>query len=125
MSLKITTLIENLPDKEGKLQFEHGFSVWIETADKRILFDTGQSGAFTRNAAAMGIDLATADMVVLSHGHYDHTGGVPELLSIRKEKTLFYAGKEFFYQNISAWKTIAGNTTEIRLERSCFRSFTI
>jgi 7,8-dihydropterin-6-yl-methyl-4-(beta-D-ribofuranosyl)aminobenzene 5'-phosphate synthase len=96
MSLKITTLIENLPDEAGKLKFEHGFSVFIETADKRILFDTGQTGAFTKNAEDLGIDLQSVDMVILSHGHYDHTGGVPELLSVRKEQTLFYAGKEFF-----------------------------
>ena len=96
MSLKITTLIENLPDAGENLQFEHGFSVFIEAEGKRILFDTGQSGAFVKNAKMLGIDLSTVDMLVLSHGHYDHTGGVPEFLSVCKKKLPVYVGKEFF-----------------------------
>lgn len=96
MSLKITTLIENLPDKDGKLQFEHGFSAYIEAEGKQILFDTGQTGAFAENAGALGIDLSATDAVILSHGHYDHTGGVQTLLSIIKKKIPVYVGKEFF-----------------------------
>jgi len=96
MSLKITTLIENLPDWEGKLHFEHGLSVFIEADGKRLLFDTGQSGAFVENAKALGVDLLTVDAVVLSHGHYDHTGGVPELLKCLNKRMSFYIGKEFF-----------------------------
>jgi len=96
MSLKITTLIENMQDEKGQLACEHGFSVYIEINGKRILFDTGQTGAFVKNAEALGIDLSETDMVVLSHGHYDHTGGVPELLGKLKRKTPFYIGKEFF-----------------------------
>ncbi len=96
MSLKITTLIENMPDTEEKLAFEHGFSVWIEVEDKRILFDTGQSGSFVENAEVLGIDLSEVDVVVLSHGHYDHTGGVPALLKKLQMRTPFYIGKEFF-----------------------------
>jgi len=60
---------------------EHGLALWIETAGLRILFDTGQSGAFAANARALGMPLATADMLVLSHGHYDHTGGVAHALA--------------------------------------------
>jgi len=54
----------------------HGLSVYIETAGRRILADTGQNGITWDNAAALGIDLAAVDTVILSHGHYDHTGGV-------------------------------------------------
>ncbi len=96
MSLKITTLIENTADSEEKLTFEHGFSVWVEAGDKRILFDTGQSGSFVENAEALGIDLSEVDVVVLSHGHYDHTGGVPALFKKLRKRTPFYIGKEFF-----------------------------
>lgn len=96
MSLKITTLIENLPDAEGHLACEHGLSVLVEFDGTRILFDTGQSGAFVKNAEALGVDLGLVDGVVLSHGHYDHTGGVPELLKRLKRKTPVYIGKEFF-----------------------------
>lgn len=96
MSLKITTLIENMPDTEGRLAYEHGFSVLVEFEGKKLLFDTGQTGAFVENAKRLGIDLASLDCVVLSHGHYDHTGGVPALLTKLKKKTPFYIGKEFF-----------------------------
>lgn len=97
MSLKITTLIENMAEESGKLAFEHGFSVLVETEEKKILFDTGQSGAFVGNADLLGIDLESVDMVVLSHGHYDHTGGVPKLLPRIRKKCPVYVGKEFFY----------------------------
>lgn len=109
MSLRIITLIENMPDDENRLAFEHGFSVFLEVNGKRILFDTGQSGAFVKNAEALGVKLSEVDAVVLSHGHYDHTGGVPELLPLLKEQTLVYVGKEFFlpkYKNLGegVWK---------------------
>lgn len=96
MNLKITTLIENTADESGKLAAEHGFSVWIETEEKKILFDTGQSGAFAENAKLLGVDLRTVDEVVLSHGHYDHTGGVPAFLKLQKKEVPIYIGKEFF-----------------------------
>ena len=68
MTLKITTLIENQPDEAGALAFEHGLSLYIEFAGKRLLFDTGQTGAFVDNARKLSVDLATLDAVVLSHG---------------------------------------------------------
>ena len=109
MSLKISTLIENLPDKDGKLKFEHGFSAYIEDDGMRVLFDTGQTGVFMENAKQLGIDLAATDAVILSHGHYDHTGGMPALLSIIKEEIPIYVGKEFFlpkykYLEDGTWK---------------------
>lgn len=73
-SVTITLLVNNHAG-EG-LVGEHGLSLWIETADTRILFDTGQSDAFVKNARVLGVHLERADSVVLSHGHYDHTGGI-------------------------------------------------
>ena len=96
MNLKITTLIENMPDAEEQLIYEHGFSVFLEVDGLRLLFDTGQSGRFVENAKALGVDLSETDLVILSHGHYDHTGGVPALLDKLEKKTPFYVGKEFF-----------------------------
>ena len=72
MELKITTLIENQPGQDGRLAFEHGLSLFIEFAGKRLLFDTGQTGAFADNAEKLSIDLSQLDAVILSHGHYDH-----------------------------------------------------
>lgn len=74
-AITITVLVDNVA-AEG-LAFEHGFSAWLEIAGRRLLFDTGQGTALEGNADKLGIDLRTADMLVLSHGHYDHTGGLP------------------------------------------------
>ena len=74
----ITILSDNQAGKN--LSAEHGLSIWIEIGSKRILFDTGQGATFDNNARALGINLAKTDMLVLSHGHYDHTGGIPYVL---------------------------------------------
>lgn len=68
-----------LPEPLGA---EHGLSFWIEYADTRILFDTGQSPLLLQNAERLGIDLSRADFIVISHGHYDHTGALSEVLRL-------------------------------------------
>ncbi len=73
-TITITILVDNRAN-EG-LVAEHGFSAWIETAGRRILFDTGQGVALAQNADALGVALSSAHALILSHGHYDHTGGV-------------------------------------------------
>lgn len=78
--VKIRILVDNLVN-EG-LAAEHGLSFWLEVDDKRILFDTGQGGILKNNADILGIDLRKTDMLVLSHGHYDHTGGIPYVLQL-------------------------------------------
>jgi len=76
--MRITILSDN---RAGQgLVAEHGLSLWIETKDMRILFDTGQGSTFQKNARVLGIDLGKTDILVLSHGHYDHTGGIPQVL---------------------------------------------
>jgi len=68
---------------------EHGFSLWVEGGRQKILFDTGASGLFAQNASRLGVDLATADHIVISHGHYDHTGGVPQALEACPQADVF------------------------------------
>ena len=73
--IQITTLVENVVYVKG-LQGEHGLSLLVEVGDRKVLFDTGASDLFIRNARLMGIDLREVDYLVLSHGHRDHTGGL-------------------------------------------------
>ncbi|MCE5219803.1 MAG: hypothetical protein LLF98_00675 [Clostridium sp.] len=65
MSLKITTLIENNSDENKSLLSEHGLSLYIETDEIKILFDTGQSGDFIKNAEKLKIDLNNLDYVIV------------------------------------------------------------
>lgn len=77
-TVKITVLADNRA-VDG-LESEHGLSLWIEAGDRRILFDTGQTTVALDNARKLGIELDQPDFLVLSHGHYDHTGGVHEII---------------------------------------------
>lgn len=77
--VRITVLVENTAQGQGLLA-EHGLAYWIEYGDKRILFDTGQGAVLEHNAAKLKIPLDQADAIVLSHGHYDHTGGLSRML---------------------------------------------
>lgn len=73
--MKVSILTDNMVYKRGFLG-EHGMSLLIDAGEKRYLFDTGQSQVFLHNAAKLGVDLKDLDGVILSHGHYDHCGGM-------------------------------------------------
>ncbi|WP_461205078.1 MBL fold metallo-hydrolase [Clostridium sp. DL1XJH146] len=75
MSIRIVTLMEDRELKNSELKNEHGLSFYIEKDEEIILFDAGKSGDFIYNADKLGIDLKKVKHVILSHGHYDHTGG--------------------------------------------------
>ena len=76
----ISILSDNRTADPERFQCEHGLSVLVQTPSAKILLDTGASGLFAANAAQMGIDLSDVDYVFLSHGHYDHTGGLKTFL---------------------------------------------
>ncbi|BBE31326.1 MBL fold metallo-hydrolase [Tepiditoga spiralis] len=65
---------------------EHGFSILIEKDNKKLLFDTGHTDVYMKNAKKLNLDLNEVDAIVLSHGHYDHAGGINYLL---KEESKF------------------------------------
>jgi len=73
--LSIKILTENLVRRRGLLA-EHGLSLWIEDDHECVLFDTGQTDVYCLNAALMGVDVSKAQAIVISHGHYDHGGGL-------------------------------------------------
>ena len=86
--MKITALVENTFCRENILA-EHGLSLYIETANHKILFDAGQSKAFARNAETLGVNLNKVDLAVLSHGHYDHGGGLKPFLELNKTAPIY------------------------------------
>jgi 7,8-dihydropterin-6-yl-methyl-4-(beta-D-ribofuranosyl)aminobenzene 5'-phosphate synthase len=96
--VKLTVLVDNAvePGSGLPLLSEHGLSVLMESDRARILFDTGQGRALARNMDFFGVDPESIDALVLSHGHYDHAGGVPILLEMRKSPLRVYHGPDFF-----------------------------
>ncbi|AZV58472.1 MBL fold metallo-hydrolase [Clostridium sp. AWRP] len=96
MNFKIVTLIENKPGVDPKLYSEHGLSLYIEVNGFKILFDTGQSGNFIKNAERLNVDLNNLNYVILSHGHYDHSGGFKKFVDKVKSPYKLIVGKEFF-----------------------------
>lgn len=90
--MKIFTLMENT-EKEENIRAEHGLSLYIETNNHKILSDCGCTDAFLDNARALGVDLHAVDSVFLSHGHYDHSGGILSFTGINSIATIYMQEK--------------------------------
>lgn len=88
MNVRVTVVVENAAPAKDTLA-EHGVAYWIEWGPRRVLFDCGQGKALEVNAGQLGISLATAEAVVLSHGHYDHSGGLATALRHAPKCALF------------------------------------
>jgi 7,8-dihydropterin-6-yl-methyl-4-(beta-D-ribofuranosyl)aminobenzene 5'-phosphate synthase len=84
MKTRITILCENSVGRRVG-SGEHGFSAFIETNRGNYLFDTGSGYSIVSNSLALSKDLRTVNKIFLSHGHYDHTGGLPEVLKLKGE----------------------------------------
>ena len=108
--MKISVLMENT-SRNPALEAEHGLSLYIETTDLRLLFDTGATGAFVSNAQKMGIDLAKVDALVLSHGHYDHGGGIERFLECNSRAPVYLSAHAFeeHYNGAGKYIGLAGN----------------
>jgi len=87
-NVRITILIENTAYQAG-LKTEHGLSLWIEYGNNKILFDAGQSDSLLYNAKTLAIDLAQINAIVISHGHYDHTGGLHSVINVASEARVY------------------------------------
>lgn len=86
--LKITSLVD---DRQGmpRLRYEHGLAFWIEADGHNFLFDTGVGEALLPNAKKLHIELERAEAVILSHGHYDHTGALERVFQVNSSIKLF------------------------------------
>ena len=100
--MEIITLIENeISEGSSGLKKEAGLSLFIRSGDMNILFDTGSSGAFADNAEKLGVDLTKVDFVVISHAHFDHTGGLERFFGINKEAKVYIreqATGQYYYK---------------------------
>ena len=86
--MRIINLIENTEGQRG-CAFAHGLSFYVETEKHRLLLDLGPSGETLQNARKLGVDLTEVDTVVLSHGHYDHSGGILPFADINDRAAIY------------------------------------
>ena len=106
--MRIVNLIENTPGAEGCL-YEHGLSFYIETKNHKLLVDTGASDAFIHNAKVLGVDLTKVDTVILSHGHYDHYGGILSFVAMNPTAKIYMqqnAAGEYYHKDETVEKYI-------------------
>ena len=99
--LKLTVICENSVFGPSGLIGEHGWSCYVETEGYSMLFDTGQGLGVLSNSLILRKDLRSIDAIVLSHGHYDHTSGLPAVLGISGPKPV-YAHPDIFL--VRYWK---------------------
>jgi len=98
--MKITALIENTrPEDKTDLEEEFGLSLYMQRDGQCILFDTGASDAFSRNAEKLGVDLKDVDVLVISHHHFDHGGGLGRFLEVNRKAKVYLrkCNEEDFY----------------------------
>jgi 7,8-dihydropterin-6-yl-methyl-4-(beta-D-ribofuranosyl)aminobenzene 5'-phosphate synthase len=88
--MTITVLAENtVAARSSGLRQEHGLSLHIALPGMSILYDTGASGVFADNAAKLGLDLAGVDLAVVSHGHFDHGGGLARFFELNRQSPVY------------------------------------
>lgn len=96
--MKVTVIVDNSVPISAKSPFlgEHGLSLLLETDSYKLLLDAGQSEAVVHNLSLLGIHACQLDAMAISHGHYDHTGGIPHILRHRRKPISIYAHEEIF-----------------------------
>lgn len=92
--MRLTVLLDNKTEKPD-VNAEWGLSILIEADGKKIIYDLGATDMVIDNAEVMGVDLEDVDAVAISHGHYDHTGGIPGFCQVN-DKAKIYIHKNAF-----------------------------
>ena len=96
--MRILNLVENEPGDSG-CEAAHGLSFYVETENHKLLFDSSPSEVVIRNAKMLGVDLTAVDTVILSHGHYDHSGGILPFVELNPRAKIYMqqnAGGEYY-----------------------------
>jgi 7,8-dihydropterin-6-yl-methyl-4-(beta-D-ribofuranosyl)aminobenzene 5'-phosphate synthase len=106
----VTVLCENTAGVPVKIIGEHGLSILIERGEDRLLFDTGQGMSLLPNASRLGKELSGVNHVALSHGHFDHTGGLADFLDATPHATVF-AHPDVFIERFAQFESPAGKQT--------------
>ena len=117
--MKIICLMENIA-RADNIVSEHGFSLYVETKNHKLLIDAGQSDAFAENAKSVGVDLSKVDMAMLSHVHYDHSGGLMKFAEINEKAPIYMqnnAGGEYYHTNDTLEKYIGIDKDILKLSQ--------
>lgn len=96
--MRIINLVENELGDSG-CEAAHGLSFYVETENHKFLFDSSPSEVVIRNAQMLGVDLTAVDTVILSHGHYDHSGGILPFVQLNPKAKIYIqqnAGGEYY-----------------------------
>lgn len=116
--VRISVIVENTSSKPN-IAAEHGLCLYIEACGHCFLFDLGQGDLFAQNANSMGINIAEAEFAIVSHGHYDHGGGIAHFLQLNKTAKIYLHRDAFglhyslkdnnFHKYIGLDQTLVGN----------------
>lgn len=120
--MKIVTLVEDTAGN-NQCQFEHGLSFYIETTKHKLLMDTGATDMSLQNARLLDIDLSQVDICILSHGHYDHSGGILPFTHINPSAKIYLknsAGKDYYNLTDNKEKYIGINKEILKLPQCIF-----
>ena len=104
--MKIICLMENTSENKN-MHIAHGLSLYVQTKNHNILFDSGPDDNFAVNAQRLGIDLKNVDIFVLSHGHYDHGGGLKRFMHINKRAKMYIHKNAFdahYALDVDVWR---------------------
>lgn len=120
--MKIINLIENTPGIPN-CGYEHGLSFYIETKNHKLLLDSGATDLFLHNAKILDIDLTKVDTMILSHGHYDHGGGIPAFLRINPDAHIYMKDscREDYYHLKSDGVKYIGIDKSILEQKQCIQ----
>lgn len=115
--MKVVILMENTAARED-LAAAHGLSVYVETPKHKILMDMGPNNDYLENAARLGVDLTAVDVAILSHGHYDHGGGLEAFCQLNQQAKIYVRENAFG----NYWSLADGNPHYIGIDQTLDRS---